>query len=76
MNGSVGLHRPVAARGMEIGVADAAGLGLDQNLAGLGRGDVPFLKHQRLAELLDNRGLHLTCHWGLLFVGATARWAD
>jgi hypothetical protein len=43
-------------------VANAAGLGLDQDLARSRRRDVPFLKHQRLSELLDNCGAHLTCH--------------
>jgi hypothetical protein len=61
-----GLQWPVAMRGMEIGVADAAGFSLDQNLAGSGRRDVPFLKHQGLAELLDNCGLHLTGHGSFL----------
>ena len=37
----LGLQRPVAGRGMEIGVADAAGLGLDQDLAGAGRWECP-----------------------------------
>jgi hypothetical protein len=47
---------------MEIGVAHAACLGLDQDLVFPGRGDVPFLKHQGLSELLDNRGMHLAGH--------------
>jgi hypothetical protein len=38
------LHRPVAVGRMEIGVADAAGLGFHQDLACSGRGNVPFLK--------------------------------
>jgi hypothetical protein len=54
-----GLHWPVAVRGMEIGVANAAGLGLHQDLARPGRGNVQLLKHQGLSELLDNRGVHL-----------------
>jgi hypothetical protein len=38
-----GLERPVAARGMKIGVAHAAGLGLDQDLASSRRGNIPLL---------------------------------
>src|SRR5665213_548075 len=48
------LHRPVAMRRMEIGVAHAASLGLHQNLPRTGRGDVHFSKRQRFAELLDD----------------------
>jgi hypothetical protein len=47
---------------MKIGVADATGLGLDQDLAGCGGGDVPLPEHQGLSELLDDRGLHLDGH--------------
>src|SRR5450432_2306975 len=57
-----GLEWPIAMRGMEIGVANTAGLRLDQDLARLGRGYVKLPKHQRLSELLNNRGLHLVCH--------------
>ena len=57
-----GLQRPVAMRGMEIGVANTAGLGLDQDLAHLGRGYVKLPKHQRFSEPLHNRGLHFMCH--------------
>ena len=54
-----GFYWPVAVRGMEIGVAYTAGLGLDQDLARCGGRDVPFLKHQGLSELFDNCGHHL-----------------
>jgi hypothetical protein len=37
------LQRPVAVGGMQICVTDAAGLSLDQDLAGPGRGDIPLL---------------------------------
>jgi hypothetical protein len=47
-------------RGMEIGVANAAGLRLHQDLARPGSGNVQFLKQQGLSELLDNRGVHFT----------------
>ena len=43
-------------------MADAAGLGLDQDLARTGRGDVELLEHQRLAELLDLRNPHFARH--------------
>jgi hypothetical protein len=48
--------------GMEIGVTNTAGLGFDQDLARLGRRYVKLLKHQRLSELLNNRGLHFMSH--------------
>ena len=65
----LGLQRPVAGRGMKVGVAHAAGLGLDQDLAGAGCRDIDLPDHQRLAEMLDERGLHLICHGlFLLFV--------
>jgi hypothetical protein len=57
-----GPHRPVAMGRVKVGVADAAGFGVDQNLAWLGRGDVPFQKRQRFSELLDNCGVHLERH--------------
>jgi hypothetical protein len=47
---------------VQIGVAHAAGLGLDQDLARTGRRDVDFFENQRLAERFDDRGLHLTSH--------------
>ena len=58
----LGLHRPVAFCGMEVGVAYAAGLGLDQDLARSGRGNVVLPEHQGLAELLDDGGVHLAGH--------------
>ena len=61
-----GLHRPVAVCGVEIGVADAAGLGLDQDLAGAGRGNVPLPQDQRLSELFDDGGVHFAGHWVFL----------
>ena len=57
-----GLEGPVAVGGVEIGVADAAGFGLDQDLAGTGRRNVQLLEHQRLAELFDDGGVHFACH--------------
>src|ERR1019366_4745838 len=52
-----GLERPIAACGMEVGVAHAAGLGLHQDLTGSRRGDVPLAQHQRLPELFDDSGV-------------------
>jgi hypothetical protein len=49
-------------RGMQVGVAYAAGFGFDDDLARPGRRDVQFPKLQRLPELLDYRGVHLGCH--------------
>jgi len=60
--GERGLRRPVAMRGMEIGVAYAARLGLDQDLSRAGRRDVQFAKLQRLSKLLNYCGLHLERH--------------
>jgi hypothetical protein len=60
--GERGLYRPVSARGVKIGVANAARFGLDQNLAGTRRGNSPFLKHQRLSELFDDCGVHFPAH--------------
>ncbi len=60
------LQRPVAVRGMQVGVADAARFGLHQNLAWSGRWDIPFLEHQRLSDRGDDRGLHLVGHLGPL----------
>jgi hypothetical protein len=48
--------------GMEIRVANAAGLGFDEDLSRPGRRDVPFLKQQGLSKLLDYCGVHLACH--------------
>jgi hypothetical protein len=53
-----GLDRPVAVRGMDVGVAEAAGLDPDEHLAvaRLRLGDV--LDGQRLGEIVDDGGLH------------------
>ena len=64
----LGLQRPVAGRGMKVGVAHAAGLGLDQDLARAGRRDIDLHAHQRLAELLDERSLHLLGHGSFLLL--------
>ena len=64
--GQCGFQGPVAVARVQVGVADAAGLGLDQNLAGAGRGYVNGFEDQGLAELLDLRGLHGLRHGGSL----------
>ena len=53
------LNRPVAMRGVKIGVAHPARLRFDYDLTGAGRRNIPFSKHQRCSELLDNCGVHL-----------------
>ena len=60
MNGKCRLERPVSVRGVQIGVADAASLGLDQDLARSGRWDVQLPEFQRLAELRRRRRLALS----------------
>jgi hypothetical protein len=47
---------------MQIGVANAAGFGLHQDLAGAGAGDLELPHHQRFAELLDDGGMHCVSH--------------
>jgi hypothetical protein len=53
-------------RGVEIGVAHAASLGLDQDLTRTCGRDDPLLKKQRLAKLFDHRCVHCGCHVILL----------
>ncbi len=53
-----GFQRPVSMRGMEIGVAYAAGLRLNQDLPRPGSRNVPFPNHQGLSEFFNNCGLH------------------
>src|SRR5450830_1979047 len=47
---------------MEVGMADAAGFRLDDNLTGGRRWNVPLLQYQRFSELFDDSGLHFQCH--------------
>jgi hypothetical protein len=47
---------------MEIRMADAAGLGLYQDLARAGGRYVPFLLHQRFTKVLDDGDVHFTGH--------------
>ncbi|MNS82866.1 hypothetical protein D3C72_1166250 [compost metagenome] len=54
---------PVAARRMQIRVANAARFRLDEDLAGTGHRHGHLAQHQRLAQLLDNGGFHGSgCH--------------
>src|ERR1700691_6220202 len=67
--GKLGLKRPVAGRGMKVGVAHAAGLGLDQDLPRARYRDINLHAHQWFAEMFDERSLHPSCHGlFLLFV--------
>jgi hypothetical protein len=43
---------------MQIGVADTAGLDLDENLVGFQFRPRNLLEHERFFEFLENRGLH------------------
>ena len=52
------LDGPITMRGMQIGVAHAGGLQLDQYLAGSGAGQFDLADAQRGAELSDDGGLH------------------
>jgi len=47
---------------VKVGVANAAGLGLDQDLARAGCGNLPLLRYQRFAEVLDDGDVHFTGH--------------
>src|SRR5215469_3248 len=50
--------RPISIGQMQIGVTDAAGFDLDENLVGFQFRPRNLLEHQRFPELLQNRGLH------------------
>ena len=52
-------RRVGAGGGVQVGVADAAGLQAHQHLALLGLGQLHLLDHQRLTELLQDCGAHL-----------------
>jgi hypothetical protein len=56
--GRFGLDRPLAARGMDVCVAESAGLDADEHLLGARRGDRYVLKGEGLVEAVDDRGLH------------------
>src|SRR5271154_3537703 len=56
------LQRPIAGRGMKVGVAHATSFGLDQDLALARRRYINLHGNQRLAEMLDEGSLHLLCH--------------
>jgi hypothetical protein len=52
------LDRPVAMRGMDVGVAQARGLQVDDHLPGSGRRDGPLLDDEGLTQLAHNCSLH------------------
>src|SRR5690349_19250979 len=60
-----GLDRPVAVRGMKVGVADARSLYIDQNLARSRVRNGYFFNRKRLAKCMDHRTLHVMCHQSL-----------
>ena len=53
-----GLDRPVTVGGVDVGVTQARGLDLDQDLAGAGDGLRHLLDAERLGEIVDDCCLH------------------
>jgi hypothetical protein len=47
---------------MQVGMADTAGFGLDQNLARAWRWNIEVFEHQCLAELFDLGDFHFLGH--------------
>ena len=52
------LYRPVATGGMQVRVADATGLGLDQDFTRTRCGDREIADFERLAKGNDDGGIH------------------
>ncbi len=52
------LDRPISLGRMQVGVADAGGGDLHQDLAGAGHRHLDFLEAQRLAEGVYHCGFH------------------
>ncbi len=52
------LHRPQPLDLVEVAVADAAGDGLDHDLAGPGVVDIDLLNDQWLVDFVEDGGLH------------------
>ena len=67
------LHGPVAARGVEVGVADARRREPDHHLARPGLGHRQLLDRQWLAEGVDHRGAHCLSHHLLLSLPVRGR---
>src|SRR5690606_9863081 len=72
--GGIGLYRPVAFSGVQVGVADATGLDLDQDVASGRAWNGDFFDHQRLAEFADHGGFHRLVHQSISFVGISPAW--
>ncbi|MCY1450236.1 hypothetical protein D9M71_670250 [compost metagenome] len=60
--GQARFHRPVALGGVQVGVADARGFDLHQDLPGAGQGNLHFLDPQGLAKGVDYGGFHGLVH--------------
>src|SRR3984957_10487930 len=58
------LQGPVPGRGVKVRVAHTTRFRFHQYLARAGRGNIPLLKQQRFAELLDNGDVHSSGHLG------------
>ena len=58
----IGLDRPVAVGGVQVGVADPGGGDLDQNLAPGGARHLDLLEGQGLTELTNDGGFHGALH--------------
>jgi hypothetical protein len=56
------FHRPIAVRGVQVGVADAGGDDLHEHLAGAWRGYRDLFDRQRLAERMHDRRAHHLRH--------------
>ena len=56
--GRARLDRPLAAGGMDVGMAEAAGLDLDQHLLGPRLGDRNLVDAEWALEVVNNRCLH------------------
>jgi hypothetical protein len=64
-----GFDGPIAVGRVQIGMADARRLDVDENVTGAGLWNGDFLDAKRLAECMDYRGFHHVGHRSLLSVG-------
>ena len=67
------LDRPIPFGRMQVGVADAGGGDLDENLAGSRCRHRRFLDDERFSKLPDHRSLHCPGHAVLLHHGYAGR---